>query len=391
MKFNFGKVKEWSLKKKIGAGLLVLVAGWLILRSGGKEEKVNYLTEKVKKGEVVDLVSETGEVMSTANTQVKSTIKGVVTEVYVENGSVVYRGQNLYYVKSTATAQERAAAYSAYLTAKNALDTAERNLWTFESDMWVAHEIFETDALDPDKPEVDPIYIETQRDWLAAEDKYLDQEQVITQAKAAVSSTWFAYQAMIDGPVQSTIDGEVANLAVAEGLQVETTEVALVIKSQAVTWVSLAVNETDINELSSEQKAVVTIDALDDKEIEATVKRVDEVGTVDSGVVTFNVYLSLIEEDLMVRQGMTAQVEITTQEKQDVVVVKNEAIKPYQGGKAVQVVGNSGKLIYKPVEVGIRGVTMSEIVSGLEAGDEIVVSENGAEAKSGGGFMGIAH
>jgi len=359
------------------------------MRGGGKEEGVSYATEKVEKGRVVDLVSETGEVMTTAKTEVESTIEGVVTEVYIDNGTVVYRGQNLFYVKSTATEQERAAAYSSYLTAKNTLETAERNLWTYESDMWVAHEDFETDALDPDKPEDDPIYIETHRDWLAAEDKYLDQEQVIAQAKAAVNSAWLSYQAMIDGPVRATVDGEVANLAVAAGQQVETTTVALMIKSQAETWISLAVNETDINELKPEQKAVVTIDALDDKEYEAEVKRVDEVGTVESGVVTFNIYLSLNEPDLMVRQGMTAQVEITIQEKQDVLVVKNEAIKPYLGGKAVQIIGKAGNLIYKPVEVGIRGVNKSEIVSGLEAGEEIVISQNNGETGGGSGGGGI--
>ena len=189
--------------------------GFLIIKARGKEESVSYLTEKVSIGNVVELVSETGEVMTTAKTEIESSIKGLVTEVYVDNGSVVYRGQNLFYVKSTATEEERAAAYSSYLAAKNALEAAERNLWTYESDMWVAHENFETGALDPDKPEDDPIYIETHRDWLAAEDKYLDQEQVITQARVAVNNAWLKYQTMIDGPVKSTIDGKVANLAVA--------------------------------------------------------------------------------------------------------------------------------------------------------------------------------
>jgi HlyD family secretion protein len=133
------------------------------------------------------------------------------------------------------------------------------------------------------------------------------------------------------------------------------------------------------------------VDALDDKEYQAEVKRVDEVGTVESGVVSFNFYLALNESDLMVRQGMTVQAEITTSEKQDVILVKNEAIKPYQGGKAVQVIGKTGNLIYKPVEVGIRGVNKSEIVSGLEVGEEIVISSNGGEVKSGGGFMMPSH
>ena len=94
----------------------------------------------------------------------------------------------------------------------------------------------------------------------------------------------------------------------------------------------------------------------------------------------------------MIKQGMTVQVEIMTKEKEGVIVVKNEAIKPYQGGKAVQVVSKSGNLIYKPVEVGIKGVNKSEIVLGLEKGEEIVVSQNSNNTKSKkSGFMMPGH
>lgn len=86
------------------------------------------------------------------------------------------------------------------------------------------------------------------------------------------------------------------------------------------------------------------------------------------------------------------QVEIETQKQEDVLVVSNEAIKPYQGGKAVQVEKNNS-VIYMPVEVGVVGITYSEIVSGLEEGQEIIVGTNGTsgEKKSGGGFGPLAH
>ena len=164
----------------------------------------------------------------------------------------------------------------------------------------------------------------------------------------------------------------------------------MVVKSQAETWVSLAINEIDINEVKPDQKAIVIVDALSDKRYESEVRRVDAVGTVESGVVTFMVYLTIDEVGLKIKPGMTAQVEIITDERKDVLIVANEAIKPYQGGKAVQVVGQSGSLIYKPVEVGVRGVTVTEIISGLELDEEIIVNQNGGEKKS-GGFNPLGH
>ena len=147
-----GWFKALSKIKKIGLVLVIVAVGLLLgfgLSKG--EEEIVYQTEKAKMGSITQVVSETGEIMSTGRTEVSSTITGIVEEVYVDNGAEVYRGQNLFRVVSSATEAERTQAYSNYLTAKNNLETAYRNKDTYESDMWVAHEDYETRAIDPDK------------------------------------------------------------------------------------------------------------------------------------------------------------------------------------------------------------------------------------------------
>jgi len=260
--------------------------------------------------------------------------------------------------------------------------------------MWKAHETFEADSLDTDLSVDDPIYIQTDRDWQAAEQKYIDQKAVISQAEASVSSAWLAYQATIDGAVTAPIDGTVANFAVAKGQQVASSQAALLIKSDSETWVTLAISETDIPDIKPGLAATVSIDALDGREIEGTVQRVDEVGTVSSGVVTYTAYISLhdsqnteVNELSGVLPAMTVQVDIQTKSAENVVVVPNGAIKPYKGGKAVQVVdASSGELLYVPVEVGIVGLTESEILSGVSEGQEIVTSSTSSSSsdKQGG-------
>ncbi|MEA3355102.1 MAG: efflux RND transporter periplasmic adaptor subunit [Patescibacteria group bacterium] len=377
------KLKDIKLKflslgwfEKIGLGVLVLVLGFLVFGRKKDNNEIVYQTEKAKTGSVTQIVAETGEIMSTGRTEVTSTITGIVEEVYVDNEGQVYRGQNLFKVVSSVTEAERTKAYSSYLTAKNTLETAQRNKDTYESDMWVSHEDYETRAIDPDKPEDDPIYIETNRDWLAAEQKYLDQQQVIDQAKVAISNAWLNYQATIDGIVVAPIGGRIVNLAVAVGQEVTSTDTALMIVSDQKTWVVLAVSESDVIKLKPEQAAEVRVDALGDEVFKAEVKRVDEIGTERSGIVTYNIYLVLGEPSVMIRPAMTIQAEIITEEKDGVLVVPEKAVKPYQGSRAVQMMSKkTGQMIYKPVEIGIEGESYVEIVSGLKEGDEVIVSQ----------------
>jgi len=383
--------KTTSKKNKLGVivGALVMI---LILSKviGGDKDKIEYEFYRVEKGKIESIYSETGEIQNSNVTAVASTIEGVVGEIYVNNGAVVYRGQNLFYVTSTATEQERALAYSNYLTAVNALETAKYTQLILESDMWVAHEDFEEQSLDTELSVDDPIYIETDRDWRASEDKYLNQEQVIAQAQAAVSNAWLNYQAMIDGIVRSLANGTVANLAVASGQQVNTTGPVLLIEQQADVWVKLKVNEVNIAKIELSQTAEMILDAWPDKTYQGEVKRIDQVGVLDQGVVVYSVYLVISDADEKILPAMTVSVDIELEKKEDVLVVPNKAVKVYQGDKAVQVMDKkTDQVIYLPIQIGSKGLMNTEIVLGLKKGQEIIVEEksnNDSSSQSRGMF-----
>ena len=375
----FKKLKNW--KKDLLIGVVVLII--FFLRPQADSEMISYQTQVATIGSVSEVISETGEIMSTGKTDIISTITGIVSEAYVENGDEVTKGQALFEITSSATAGERVKAYAAYLAAKNALDTTERNKQTYESDMWAAHETFEADSLDTELSVDDPIFIQTERDWQAAEQKYLDQDQVISQAQAAVSNTWLAYQATIDGVVKAPIGGVVANLSASVGQHVTASDTALIISSDSATWIKLAVSEADVITIEPGQTAEVAVDALRNSSYGAVVKRVDEFGTDNSGIVTYNVYLALLESADQVRPTMTVQVDINTQSKDEALIVPNSAIKPYQGSKAVQILSQkTGQAIYLPVEIGIEGENFTEIVSGLEEGQEVIIGQNADGADS---------
>jgi multidrug efflux pump subunit AcrA (membrane-fusion protein) len=106
------------------------------------------------------------------------------------------------------------------------------------------------------------------------------------------------------------------------------------------------------------------------------VKRVDQVGVLDQGVVVYSVYLVIGEADEKILPAMTASVDIELEKKEDVLVVPNKAVKVYQGDKAVQVMDKkTDQIIYLPVQIGPKGLMNTEIVLGLEEGQEIIVGE----------------
>lgn len=345
-----------------------------------------YQFAQVEKGEITQMVSETGEVMSTNLTPVETTITGVVKDVKVKNGDRVLKNQDLFYVVSSATQQERAKAYADYLSAKNNLDSANRSTLSLESLMWSAHEKFEGDSLDKDLSVDDPIFIQTNRDWLAAEQKYKDQKNVVAQAQSSLLASWQAYQATVDGPIKATVDGTVENIAIAVGQAVKNKDQAMVITSEADTWVKVAINESDRVQLQPDQTAVATIDALD-QEVDGNLTRVDEIGTVVSDVVVFYAYIKLNDSPVMLKPGMTAQVDIFTQQKKDILLVPNSAIKPYQGEKAVQVLDDAtGEIIYLPIKTGIVGDVNTEVLSGVDEGQKIIVSGGKSTNSNSGGM-----
>ena len=387
--------KQASLMKKglVILGLFLLIWGGNKLFAGG--EGISYQTEKVKTGTIVKTVSETGEILNSNKTEVMSTAKGIVTEIYIDNGDEVKKGEPLFKVEGTATEEERMDAYASYLTAKNSLALAEATYYTLQASAFSANSQFINDAVARELGETDPTYIQQNATWLGAEAKYNNQADVITAAKVSMSGAWLAYEGMVGGVVKATANGEVANLSVFVGEQVNTTNTALVVKSGGDMWVKLALSESDILELKSGQLARIEADALNET-FDGKVERVDEIGTVDSGVVTYYVYLSMGEVSEMLRPGMTVQADIEVAKKEGILMVSSAAIKTYQGSQAVQVMRKDlDEPIYVPVEVGIEGDTMVEIVKGLKEGDVVVLNSGVTETNvksgggGGGGIMGV--
>lgn len=395
--------RKLSLKKKLlTIGALVVL--FMIVSSvvSTATAKPTYTLDRASKSDIVELVSETGKISTSGQTDVFSPTYGVVQTVLVDNGIVVEAGQELMTIKSTATEQEKDAALATYMAAKNTLDTAQATAYSLQATMFSQWDTFKKLAEGDTYEEANgtpkynnralPEFHIAEKDWLAAEANYKKQQAVISQAQAAVASTYLLYQATQDTTVKATAQGTIANLSVAPGQTViaklvTTSPVPLLtIASQTTTEVMVLLSETDAAKVHPTQEVKINVNAVNNREYKGLVKRVDTIGTEIAGVVRYHTYIEVLDADDKLRPGMTVDVDITTKKLTGVLAVPNAAVKPYQGGRAVRVFDAKKQIKYIPVEIGIKGTEKTEILSGIEEGQEVITSLSNEQIKRSGLF-----
>jgi multidrug efflux pump subunit AcrA (membrane-fusion protein) len=137
--------------------------------------------------------------------------------------------------------------------------------------------------------------------------------------------------------------------------------------------VQMSVSEVDVASVQAGQVATVTFDAVSDTTFKGHVTSVADTGSSSSGVVSYVVDVALDSTDSRLKVGMTATVDIQTQVASDVLVVPSTAVGTDNSTKYVQVVGTDGTITKKTVTTGVSDDTYMQILTGLTAGQKVVV------------------
>ena len=131
-------------------------------------------------------------------------------------------------------------------------------------------------------------------------------------------------------------------------------------------------SETDAGKLRVGQPANVTVDAVLDKQLAAHVLAIASNATSSSNVVTYDVTFALDRTDSRLKPGMTANISVVTGEADNVVHVPTAAVRGNGRNSTVTVLRN-GVQQSVPVVVGLQGDSSTAILSGLKAGDTVVL------------------
>jgi len=130
-------------------------------------------------------------------------------------------------------------------------------------------------------------------------------------------------------------------------------------------------SESDVGKLKVGQAATVTPDALSGVELGAHMTAISPTATTSSGVVSYDATLTLDQSDSSVKAGMSASAAVIVGQAQGV-TVPNAAVSG-SGSLATVTVQSNGKRSQHQVVVGLRGNSRTQIVSGLTAGEQVVI------------------
>ena len=346
----------------------VAVVAYLLLSGGKKEEKVEFETAKVEQGNIQTSITATGTIEPVTSVTVGTQVSGIVSKLYVDYNSVVKKGQVIAELDKTNLISE--------------LNTAKANLSSAQSTA-----TYELSNYNRYKTLYDKGLVSADEYESALLSYRKAKEQVVTATQSVQKAQTNLGYATITSP----IDGVVLSKSVEEGQTVaasfNTPELFTIARDLTDMRVIADIDEADIGGVKEGQRVSFTVDAFPDDKFEGQVTQVRQQATTESNVVTYEVVISAPNNDLKLKPGLTANVTIFTLEKNGVLVapakalrfMPNEAL--LQKDETIEDVEAPQKLwtkegnVFKAhkVETGTTNGMLTEIVSGINAGTEVLV------------------
>ena len=212
------------------------------------------------------------------------------------------------------------------------------------------------------------------------------QQASVSQAEETLKQ---AQISLDNATLKAPFAGVITNVNAVKGSSATSATPAVQMLDRSTLHVDLKLSENDVVNVAVDQPTLLTIDSLAGWKATGAVSYIAPAATTSNGVATYAVRASFATNDPAVRVGMTANVNITTAHKDDVLLVANTALLPKGSGHVVQQLGADGKTTNDvDVQLGLSDSTNSEVVSGLREGDRYVAFPAGTVPKAGGGPFG---
>ncbi len=399
---------------------VLLVISWLTFSNVSKNsaQKPQYQTARAEIGTLISSISTSGHALTSNLVNIASNASGVVKKVYVKDGEQVTVGQKIAEVNlDRAGQQKNAQAWSSYLLAKNSLDSASATSYTLQSDMFSKWDTFKKIAESSTYQNSDgspryeqralPQFHIAEKDWLAAEAKFKNQQAVIDQTKASINNTWLSYE-LSSPTITSPIAGNVGSLTIVEGMVLSaqststtdstSSQRVAVVQNETNPLITVNLTEIDVQKVKVNQKTTISLDSVQDKTFTGKVVTVDRIGTTTNNVTNYQCIIQLDTNSLDILPNMAINANIILETKTDVLLVPITAIQTQGTQSTVRVLKN-GQEQQVTIQTGLSSDTQTEISSGLTEGEEVITGiipnntttqRSGASVFGGGGFGGGA-
>ena len=379
-------------KTKILIILLILgVCGYFVYDKffKVKEEEVEFITKKAKKGSFSKKVDATGEIFATELIDVGAQVSGQIKKLYVKLGDQVKKGDMIASIDSS--------------TQQNSIDNKEAQLAIYKAQLESAKVALNIAKTQFDREKA--LFAKnatSKQEFESAKNTYSANSAKIKELEAQIKQTNIELStAKINlgyTKITAPRDGTVVSVQVEEGQTVnanQTTPTIVNIADLSHVKMKMQIAEGDITKIKVGTPVEYSILSEPTKKFQTTVSSIDpglttlsdgSYGSSSSSKSSYSsssssssaVYYyaqSIVDnKDGILRIGMTTQNELLIANVKDAIIVPSIGIKKDENGTFVYVL-KDGKPVKTAVKTGIKDNLDTQIISGINEGDEIITSQ----------------
>jgi len=191
----------------------------------------------------------------------------------------------------------------------------------------------------------------------------------IKQAQAKVSLLQNKIQETV---LKSSNGGQIIKINKREGEVIQPTDSVISFLSAGPFQVEVDIYEEDIVNVKIDNPVEITLAAFPDEILKGRVISIDPAEKLVEGIVYYEVTIGFEKNKEGIKPGMTADIIIESDKKENILVIPKRAVKKIDGKKIVQVFKDS-EVKEREIEIGLEGDEFFEVVSGLNEGEEVVI------------------
>lgn len=346
--------------------LFVAMVAWVFiyLYKQSKGDPVTHELESPFIGNIIKKAVATGSVIPRQEIAIKPQESGIISEIFVNAGDRVNRGDMIARIQIIPEMTEINAAENrlnkARLEFNNAQAEFDRKSRLYEQRV-IARVEFEAEELR---------FNMRQEDLMAAENHLQLIREGVTKKMGGQTNTL----------IRSTIDGMVLDVPVKVGNSVirsnafnDGTTIALVADMSDMIFEGM-VDETEVGNIAEGMHLMLTIGAMPQNSFDAYLEFISPKGVEDNGAIQFEIRAAVRQkEDLFIRAGYSANADIVL-DRRDSVMVINEKVLQFNGDTVfVEVQVTPGQFEKRNIKTSLSDGINIEVIEGLSLTDEVKV------------------
>jgi HlyD family secretion protein len=344
--------------------LIVLVIVLIWLGKMNSKPPVSFETETPYKTTIVKKAVATGNVIPLEEIQIKPQISGIISNIYVEEGAKVERGDLIATVRVVPDV--------------GSLNSAKGRVKTSELEYENAKIVFERNQKLFDK-------------GVISEQEFQDTELRFNNAVTNLQNTKNDLEIIEKGyssgmgevantNIRAEISGTILEIPVKKGNQViesntfnDGTTIAVIADMSKMIFEG-QVDESEVGRLIRGTELDVSLGAIDEKKFPATLNFIAPKGTEEAGAVQFKIKADvLLDENYYIRAGYSANAEVVLESKEDILAIKQGLLRYENEEPYVEILKEDGTYEKKQIKVGLSDGINIEVLDGLTESDEIKI------------------